>query len=373
MEIQPNGITATIHLENIRHNFHVIQKHTNANICAVIKDNAYGHGAVPVAKALLEVGAKVLAVATADEGVELRKAGITAPIIVLSRAMSVQTIIEYDLSPAIFDYHAAEILNEQAREMGKIVKIHIKINTGMTRLGFNADMQTTIEEIRSIYEMPNLHIEGIFSHFSAADAKDEKDFTQYQIKQFKQICESVNLDIPIKHICNSAGTFEYPEAHFDMVRCGIALYGYSPDSASDYGLKLVMELKTKVLQVRDVAEGESISYGRTYKTGFPSKIAVISAGYGDGYNRKLSNNGYVLIAGKKASIVGRICMDVCMVDISDIDDVYPGCEAVLIGQSGDEVITADMMANQIGTISYEILTSVNGRVNRVYTDGRLME
>ena len=370
MEIQPNGITATIHLENIRHNFHVIQKHTNADICAVIKDNAYGHGAVPVAKVLLEVGAKVLAVATADEGVELRKAGITTPIIVLSRAMSVQTIIEYDLSPAIFDYHAAEILNEQAREMGKIVKIHIKINTGMTRLGFDCEKSSAIREVQSISKMSNMKIEGIFSHFSAADAKDEKDFTQYQIKQFKQICESVNLDIPIKHICNSAGTFEYPEAHFDMVRCGIALYGYSPDSVSNYGLKPVMELKTKVLQVRDVAEGESISYGRTYKTGFPSKIAVISAGYGDGYNRKLSNNGYVLIAGKKAPIVGRICMDVCMVDISDIDDVYPGCDAVLIGQSGDEVITADMMANQIGTISYEVLTSVNSRVKRVYTDGR---
>lgn len=367
-----SDVKAVVHLDNIRKNLEIIKSRVgkNTKITAVVKSDAYGHGAVEVSRTALESGATMLAVATVSEGVNLREAGIDAPILVLSRGGKYDTAVRYDLTEAVYCTDEAKAISEIAVKYNKTAEIHIKLNTGMSRLGFDAFEGNTVEDVYQISLLPNIKISGIFSHFATSDMEDEKDFVKVQLDRFNNAVadlENRGIHIENKHICNSGGIFNYPEAHLDSVRAGIALYGCAPDdSGVDYGLCPVMEFKATVIDVRTLRPGESVSYGRHFKTETERKIAVIGAGYADGYTRRLSSKSCVLIKGKRAPIAGNICMDVFMADVTDIEDVRTGDEVTLIGKDGAEEITAGELGNLSGTISYEILCSVSKRVPREY-------
>ena len=367
-----DSIKAVINLDNIKHNIGLIKNRLKSEtaIAAVVKADAYGHGAVRVSEAALEAGASVLAVATSAEGVELREAGIKAPVIVLSRGENYKADVLYDLTNCVFDTDAAVGLNEAAEAAGKVADIHIKINTGMSRLGFNATDPGSYNEILKISTFKNLRIKGILSHYATADIIAQREFANVQSERFLKIItelEKRGLYIPVKHICNSGGIFNLPSMHLDMVRCGIAMYGCAPDdSLKDYGLKPALSLKSRILSIREVSPGETVSYGRRFTAGRPSRIAVVSGGYADGIKRIFSDNAYVLINGKRAPITGRVCMDVFMADITDIPDAKKGSEVIIIGESGSESLNADILGAGANTISYEILTSISKRVPREY-------
>ncbi len=366
------GVKAYVNLDNLKENIKIIRSRLKADtaITAVVKADAYGHGAVRVARAALSAGAAMLAVATVDEGVELRKADITSPILVLSRGGKFEKAVEYNLTETVFDEKETEELNEEAKKQNKTVTVHIKLNTGMSRLGFDAFSENTADTIERISRFSNIRIEGIYSHFAEADMITGGEFTKAQYERFINmvgLLEEKGLSFKYKHICNSGGVFSHPDMQLNMVRPGIALYGCNPnDSGNDYGLKSIMEFKTSIIAVRNLKKGETVSYGRHYKAGTDRRVAVVGAGYADGYNRRLSNKAEVIICGKRAKVLGNICMDLFMADITDIPDACTGSEVVLIGRGGKEIITADELAGVSGTISYEILTSITSRVEREY-------
>lgn len=367
-----SGVKAYINLDNLKENINIIKSRLNADtaLVAVVKADAYGHGAVKVAHGALSAGAAMLAVATVDEGVILRKADITSPILVLSRGGKYEEAVRYDLTETVFDEKEADDINDEARKQGKTVKVHIKLNTGMSRLGFDAFDVSSAEKIEKISRLSNICIEGIYSHFAESDLKSGKEFTKMQFARFTNMVKQLEkrgITFRYKHICNSGGVFSHPDMQLNMVRPGIALYGCNPnDSGEDYGLKNILELKTGIIAVRKLKVGETVSYGRHFKADTERRVAVVSAGYADGYNRRLSNKAEVIICGKRAPVIGNICMDVFMADITDIPEAHVGSEVILIGRSGKEIITADELADISGTISYEILTSITSRVEREY-------
>ena len=347
------GTRAEVNLDAIANNIHAARKNLKDStmLCAVVKANGYGHGAVPVAKACLEAGADWLAVAILQEAVELREAGITAPILVLgampARRDLADICVKFDISHAVFDDERLLLLNEAGIRQGKKAKIHIALDTGMHRIGVK------IEEAGAFAlkakALQGIEIQGVFSHFSDADAEDK----------------AAGVKIPIRHICNSAGIAELPQYQMDMVRLGISLYGPPASDAKeaykDY--RPAMVFKTQVAYVKSLPAGRDISYGRLFTTNKESVIATIPVGYADGVSRHLSNKGYVVVRGKKAPVAGRVCMDQLMVDVTDIPSVQIGDDVIIYG--GPELPTEEVAAIA-GTIPYELFCTLSPRVPRVY-------
>lgn len=372
---------AEIDLDNLRHNILEIQRITSSHtkLCAIVKADGYGHGAVEVAREALACKASYLGVALLDEALELRGDGITSPILILGFTPESQfdTIIEHDITQTIYNLESAVILSEKAVKRNKKAKVHIKIDTGMSRIGFCPDT-SSVSQIRKLFSLKGLEVEGIFTHFARADERDRS----VTYEQFRVLTETVNAieesgyKIPIKHAANSSGILEYPNTHLNMVRPGIILYGLYPSdevTKSRISLKPLMNLKTRVSHVKVLPRGRAISYGGTYVTQRQSLIATLPIGYADGYPRLLSSRSQVLIKGQRAPILGRICMDQCMVDVTDIKgDVEPGEEVVLIGSEGGDKISVEEIAKLAGTINYEITCGISKRVPRVYIrDGKI--
>ena len=367
-------VWAEIDLAAIAHNVREIRRVTNppAKVMAVVKANGYGHGAVEVGRTALDNGAEWLGVARVTEAVALREAGIGAPILILGYIPPEQSgeVVRHRISQAVYTRDMALALSEAAGREGVRARVHVKVDTGMGRIGWIAGPGAA-GEILSLASMPNIEIEGIFTHFAAADSADKK-YSRRQFERFVEIIELLRrkgLEFPIKHAANSAALMELPETHLDMVRTGIAVYGLYPSDEVDRGivaLRPAMTLKARVAYVKEVPAGFKISYGCTHTTTGPTVIATLPLGYADGYSRLLSSRGEALLRGCRAPVVGRVCMDQVMVDVGHIPGVREGDEAVLIGRQGGEEIPADEVAAKLGTINYEVTCMVSYRVPRVY-------
>lgn len=344
----------------------------NSGIIGIIKADAYGHGSVETAKVLLDNGADWLAVAVVDEGLNLRKNGITAPILLLGYTpeLRLNDVINNGFIQTVYSYDTAKKLSEAASALGKKAVIHIKIDTGMGRIGYRVNEESA-DEIVKISKLPNIDVNGMFTHFSTADEAD-KAYTLEQYNKFvkmNDMLEKRGLHIPVKHAANSAAIMDFDNMMFNMVRPGIILYGaYPSDEVKKENLSLspAMSIKTHVSYVKDVNEGDSISYGRKYIAPSKRRIATIPVGYADGFIRAYSKGGKVLVRGEYAPIVGRICMDQFMVDVTDIDGVEVNDEVVLMGKQGDKEITADFIASVLDTINYEVFCTLSKRVPRQY-------
>lgn len=369
---------AEVNLDAILFNIESIKKNISdhAKIIAVIKTDGYGHGAEHIAR-ILENDDKVwgYAVATAEEAFALRDSNIRKPILILGYTFpySYERLIKDDIRPTVFMLDSAKELSDQAVKSGKKCRIHIKIDTGMTRIGIHPD-DDGIELIRQIAALPGLEIEGVFTHFATADEAD-KTKAYGQMELFKEYVERIQkelkLDIPMKHCSNSAGIVEMPEANMDAVRAGIILYGLWPSAVvkADKKIELepVLSLKSRIVYIKTVPKGQEISYGGTFTTIRDTRVATICLGYGDGYPRSLSNIGHVLVKGQKAPILGRVCMDQFMIDVTDINaDICVGDKVTLIGKSGDEMITMEELGELSGRFNYELACDLGKRVPRIY-------
>ncbi len=366
------GLVAEIDLRAVSHNFGVIRQMTGGRpVIAVVKADAYGHGAVEVSERLVGDGAEYLAVAFMDEARQLREAGISAPILVFFDS-DVNEAFEYNLTPVVWTLKAAYDLSREAVRRGRHITVHIKVDSGMGRLGLRCVPDNFSECEKVIIEISGLqgiNIEGIMSHFCDADLKD-LSFARSQINAFNALRKNLaerGLHIPVCHLANSAAVMSLPESHYDAVRPGLMLYGCSPLAGVDRRLVPVMSVKARILALRKLPPGTPISYGRTFVTARESLIAVMSAGYADGFNRLFSNNASVLVKGKKAPVVGRVCMDVTMVDVTEIADVSEEDDVIIIGGQGDERIGAEDLAQLSNTIPYEIMLAIGSRAKRVYT------
>ena len=366
---------AEVNLDNLKHNIKQVRKAVKAKeIMAAVKADAYGHGAVKVAKVLLENGADRLAVAMVREAIELRKANIIAPILVLGHTQEevVDDVVEYDIETTVISYSYAETLSKEAVKRNKTAKIHVKLDTGMGRIGYLPENKQSLDEIKKISMLPNIVIEGVFSHLSSADV--DKSYTEDQVRKFNEFCnelEREGIKFNKKHIANSAGVIAGESNHYDIVRVGILLYGYYPDKDIDrqeLDLKPVMSIKAKITQIKSVHSGTSIGYARAYKSDKETRIATLPIGYADGYMRMLSGKAQVGIKGELAPVIGRICMDQCMVDVTNIPNVQVGDEVIILGESGENKIDADYIAELLGTISYEVICMIGKRLPRVYTE-----
>jgi len=360
------GPVSEIDLSALQHNLKIIRQITNDRVViAVVKADAYGHGAVQVSRKLMSEGISHLAVAYTEEAKILRESGIAAKILVLFDRSDVSDFFTHDLIPVISDRDTAAALSKEAKKKGKKIPVHLKIDTGMGRMGFMPDQAVSAAVF--ISNLEGIEIEGILSHFSEADVGD-KSFAVQQLEVFKHIRAAIQEKTGhrlLAHVANSAALLSMEESLFDAVRPGLALYGYSPFQ-ENYGLRPVMKIKTRVLSLRRVPSGTPVSYGRSFITRRESTIAVIPVGYADGYNRLFSNNAFMLVRGKRAPVVGKICMDLTMIDVTEIEDISEGEEVVLVGQQGGEMITAIELATKIKTIPYEILTSLGNRAKKEY-------
>ncbi len=370
-----------IDLNAICHNLNEARAYLtpNTKIMAVIKADGYGHGAIPIAKTLQEK-VDYFGVAQLEEAVLLRTSGIQIPILILGFTSHNQyeQLINNNISQTIYDFDMAQSISKKAMDLGKEAKLHIKIDTGMNRIGF-FDNEDTIEIIKKIRHLPNIIVEGIFTHFACADMTD-KGSVNKQIDKFTKFIQKLkdeNIEIPIKHASNSAGIIELPHANFDMVRMGISLYGlYPSDEVRKDILKLKpsLSLKSYVIYVKTVPKDTLIGYSSTYVTKKETVVATISLGYGDGYPRNLSSIGRVLINGKSAPIIGRICMDQFMVDVSEISDIKKGDLVTLVGSDGDESISVEELSNLVKSFNYEFVCGLGKRIPRVYyKDGEIIE
>jgi alanine racemase len=369
------SVWAEIDLDAIAHNVAALKRHVGDRVAimAVVKSNAYGHGAEPVAHAALESGAEWLAVNRIGEGIKLRRAGIGAPILVMgySPAASVPEAVDSDLALTVTDLALAEALSAAAGHAGKTVPVHVKVDTGMGRFGLAPE--EAVEFALALARLPGLTLQGLFTHFAVADQAD-KSYTRRQFAIYGQVLaglEAAGIPVPVRHVANSAATLDLPEMHLDAVRVGIALYGLRPSQEIEpaVALRPALTLKSRVGQVRRLPAGSSISYGRTFITERPSTMALISCGYGDGYARLNSNRGVVLVRGRRAPIRGRVCMDQFVVEVSDIAGVLRKDEVVLIGQQGNDRLSAEEVASWAETINYEVTTQLLPRVPRVYLRG----
>ncbi|MBM7557615.1 alanine racemase [Halanaerobacter jeridensis] len=368
------GLTtwAEIDLEAVEHNLHQVEEHLHedSNIIAVVKANAYGHGSVEVAKiAQQHERVKMLAVATIEEGIELREAGIELPILVLGTILEsrIPEVVQYHLTPVVYTLATAQKIAEEAQQEDEVVEVHLGIDTGMGRIGILVDNQP-VEKIKTIADLEHLKIEGIFTHFSAAD--EDAIYTKEQLSKFKQLLsdlEEKGIEIPVKHAANSAAIIDFPEAHFDLVRLGIALYGLppAPSLADKIDLKAVLSWKAHVVHVKEVKPGANISYGCTYTADKETKVATLALGYYDGYDRRLSNQAEVIVKGQRANVIGRVCMDQIMIDVTGIE-VAKGDTVTLIGSDGGAEIKAQELADKIGTINYEVVCRIGPRVERIF-------
>ena len=374
-----NRIQAVINLDNIRHNVSAMKSLVDENkkMLAVIKADAYGHGAVEVGRALDDL-ADYYAVAFLDEGIELRKAGIDKPILILGYTdpSDYMDLMRWNIRPAMYDVDEAQQLSDDAVSMGKRAKIHIKVDTGMGRIGFTCD-DDGVDNIEKIWKMPGIEIEGIFTHYAKADEYD-KTAANGQLEKFRWINDRLaerGIHIPVRHISNSAGIMEMDNSDFDMVRSGIVTYGMYPSEEVDKSiadLRPAMSLTSKVIFVKYVKAGTGIGYGWSYIADHDIKVATVSAGYADGYPRAQSNKGRVIIHGQYAPIIGRVCMDQFMVDVSHIDGVKVRDDVILIGRDGDKEISVEEVAEPANSFNYELVCNIGRRVPRVYIrDGRI--
>ena len=365
---------AEISLEAIGHNIREVKKRLpeGVKLLGVVKANAYGHGAVPVAS-YLENQVDYFATATIEEAVELRENGISAPILILGYVSPSQygDLVEYDITQTIDSYAQALALEKEAARQNRKAKAHLAVDTGMTRIGFQVT-EHDADEAAKIADLPHIELEGMFTHFSCADQED-KTYCSMQMEKYDKMTALLaerGVTIPLRHICNSAGIMEFDYHRFEMVRSGIITYGiYPSEEVKKERLDLIPALswKSHVIHVKEVGPGIGVSYGATYVTEKPmTRIATVSAGYADGYPRALSNQGCVLIHGKKAPIIGRICMDQMMVDVTDIPDVQVEDVVTLVGTDGDETITIEEIANPAARFDYEMLCDISSRVTRVY-------
>lgn len=366
------GAWAEINLDAVAHNVQAAKANLKptTKLCAVVKADAYGHGAVRVAQEAVRNGADFLAVALLQEAVKLRDAGIDTPILILGAMLPevAELVVRYDISQAVFDEERLYALNAAALKLHTKAKIHIKIDTGMHRIGLHVKEAGSFAKLAA--SLPGITIEGVFSHFATADA-DDKEYAAYQFARFQealQLIEAEGVQIPLRHIANSAALTELQEYQLDMVRQGITLYGLHPahmiDCYKDF--EPVMTVKTKVAFVKELPAGETIGYGRTYTLTRKSVIATVPLGYADGISRRLSNKGYMLINGEKAPIIGRVCMDQTMLDVTDIPGVKLGDEVTVFG--GRE-LPMELVAEWADTICYEIVCAVSPRVPREYVRG----
>jgi alanine racemase len=362
---------ATINLRALEHNFkEVVRCAEKRKILAVVKAQAYGHGAVVVSRQLLELGTDMLGVATVEEGMELRTAGIAAPILVLGSLFPEQaeTIASLRLTPVVFTLAAARALSRAAQDLKTTIFVHIKIDTGMGRIGIAPE--DAYEFVTMLRGLPGIDVQGLMTHFADADLR-EKEFAAKQMRRFGSLMRDLTengISIPLIHAANSAAVLDYHHALFTMVRPGLMLYGYNPLETRTEKVSLipVLSLVTRIAFLKKVATGIPISYGRTFTTKRESLIATLPIGYADGYSRGLSNKGEVLVRGRRVPIVGRVCMDMCMVDVTEVPGVAEGDDVVLIGSQAGEIITAEEIAGKTGTIPYEVLCGISSRVPRIY-------
>lgn len=360
------GPVAEIDLSAVQHNLETVRKITGERpVIAVVKADAYGHGSVEVARRLIGLGVTHLAVAYTGEAKLLREAGITAEIIVLFDRSDIEDYFSYGLIPVVQDKETARNFAREARQRGRRIGVHMKVDTGMGRIGFRPE--EALSGAVEISGWEGIELTGLMSHFSEADLAD-RSYALRQLKLFNDVKGAITarLGRPLmSHIANSAAALTFRDALMDAVRPGLLLYGYSPFQEG-FELMPLMTVKTRVLAVRSLRAGTPVSYGRTFITKKDSKIAVVPVGYADGYSRLFSNNGRMLVGGRKAPVVGRVCMDVTMLDVTGIGGVCEGDEVVILGGRGDNTITAADLALRIGTIPYEILTSLGSRARREY-------
>ena len=383
-------IWAEVDLDAIAHNISALRRLTAppTRFMAVVKANAYGHGAVAVAWQALAVGADWLGVARLEEGVQLRQAGIRAPILVFGYTPpeAAGTLLANDLTATVYSFETACAYSQAACATDRTLRVHLKVDTGMGRLGLSPEVfnfsptgkavsGNPVFAVEAIAHLPGIELEGVYTHFAAADHADKR-YTLAQLERFTDFLDHLHfagLNIPIRHAANSAALIELPETHLDMVRCGVALYGLYPSDEVDRGriaLKPAMSLKTRVIQVKRVPAGFHVSYGMTYTTEGPTVIATVAAGYADGLSRRLSSTGQMLVGGKRAPIAGRVCMDLTMLDAGPDAKVAVGDEAVIFGRQADAELSADEVAATLGTINYEVVTTVGARVPRVHLNAR---
>ncbi|MDD5686323.1 MAG: alanine racemase [Elusimicrobia bacterium] len=356
-----------INLENIRHNIEVIKRFIgkNVNILAVIKADGYGHGAVEIARILEKSVVRIFGVATIEEGIELRNAGIKKDILVFGSIYPFEgfsEVIKYNLIPTVSNISGMKALDNCAKRFNGKVRFHLKIDTGMGRIGLTKD--DAVLAVKKAEGLKNIRMDGIYTHLACAS--ESKDFTKKQISEFRKTTEHISANY--MHTAASASIAKYESSHFNMVRPGLLVYGLLPFNNSDKVIptKPVLSLKTKITFLKTVVGKTSISYCRTFFTKKQSKIATIPIGYADGFFRYNSNNAEVLVRGKRAPVVGNVCMDMTMIDVTDIKNVSLGDVVVVIGSQGKEKITAEEVANRCGTINYEIVTSISKRVPRIY-------
>lgn len=366
-------VWAEIDLDKIEYNIKNIKKLAgDKEVVGVIKADAYGHGAIDIAPILLKNGVSRLAVATLTEAMELRRENINAPIIILGYTPTdfAEDLIKYDIEQTIYTLDDAKKLSSIAEKLNEKVKVHIALDTGMGRIGFLPN-EESIEDIIKIDKLNGIDIVGLFTHFSTADEKD-KEYTKKQYKILEAFCyelENKGVNIPFKHAANSATIMDLPDMYLDGVRAGIVLYGYYPSNdVNKEALKIkpAMTLKAKIAHIKTLEKGAFVSYGRTYEVNETTRVATIPIGYADGYLRALSNKGKVIVNGNLAPVIGRVCMDQLMIDITHIDKVNVDDEVILLGEWDNIKYNADNMANDVGTINYEIICMIKGRVPRVY-------
>ncbi|MBQ8881670.1 MAG: alanine racemase [Oscillospiraceae bacterium] len=354
----------TVDLDRIAANFRAIREKAGVPVMAVIKADGYGHGAVPIAKKLAE-DCGFFGVATLSEALELRNAGITAPILVLSpiHPEAYEIAVREEIRPAIFHYEDALSLSQAAQKLKKTAYFHVAVDTGMSRIGFQVTEEAA-DICKKICQLPGLQAEGLFSHFATADSADltKAKAQAERFRIFDEMLKARGVEIPLRHLDNSAGIMNF-DSHYQMVRAGIILYGLEPSREVDItGLQPALSWYSRVTHLKTLEPGREIGYGGTFTTVKPTAVATISVGYADGYRRSLSNKFYVLIRGRKAPILGRVCMDQMMVDVTDIPDAAVGDRVTLLGEG----LTAEEMAAAIGTINYEVVCAIGKRVPRYY-------
>ncbi|WP_346961683.1 alanine racemase [Clostridium sp.] len=373
MEKIMRPVWSEINLDAIAHNTKNIKKLIgDKELIAIVKADCYGHGAIDVVPTLLENGASRLAVAMLTEGIELRENNINAPIVILGYTPLYlgEELINYDIEQTVYDLDYAKELSKIALSLNKKAKIHIAIDTGMGRIGF-LPCDNTVKIINEIYNLDGLEIIGVFSHFSTSD-EEEKSYANEQLLKFTKVMadlKTLAIDIPLKHISNSGAIIDMPETYLNGVRPGIILYGYYPSnevSKDNLSIKPALTLKAKISHVKELDKDMYISYGKTFKTNKKTIVATLPIGYGDGYPRALGENAKIIVNGKFAKIIGRICMDQCMIDVTDIENVKAGDDVIILGEEGNLKFNADDMAEALGTINYEILCRIKSRIPRVY-------
>ena len=364
-------VWAEVNLQTLRENYFKLQAYTQSEMMPIVKADAYGHGLIPVVKTLIACGVRRFGVALLEEALEIKEVFPELAVMVIGATDLEQsdTLVREGIIPSIFQLSQAQALSDAAVKLNQTAKLHIKIDTGMNRIGFR---EADLAKILKISAMPNLFIEGIFTHFATSDQSD-LSFAREQLKRFESIytkLKNSGLKIPIRHAANSAAILQFPESHFELVRPGIALYGLSPSAqvGGNVGLEPVMSWKAKVSNVKSIKTGETVSYGRTFQAAYPTCVATIPVGYADGLRRSLSNQGEMLIHGKRSMMIGRVCMDQTMLEVTKIKKVNVGDVVTILGKDGYDQITATEMADWLGTISYEVICGISKRVPRVYLE-----